>query len=478
MDANPTTLPHDGTPLPGHVNPTTMGDWTLPAGTLDADRVSHWASHFRGIAEGHTPAERATSAWGLARAERENSTQGQTDNELAAAERYLYAYQHVLDGGSPTFMQLLVYASEASKLIGIGLLARGGNGPVSPGGPDQRDWGLAGVRDAEADLARIGLAGAHHQEAPHMDTAPPGDISPTSITWLSPDGAWQPLIPSLGPEPGTVDGDLHLGTPNDGRLPQPQPGMPDIGLRQTVPADGSLVPLSSPIYLGNAATTLDAKAKTAGSDKDPVNAGGSQAGHGHRHEQSHGRDHRASRQIQPDGDSPAAPWPQLHTPHDHAPSWSPSHREPLREPPAPVQTLSDRHGADGNPAHSEKTSPEAGQATPDRSDQAGHGITGPGGGRGGRGSGRGGSHPTPRPPEQHHGPHPHPPGGGVAPPGGDTSAALRPGPEQQPSGAESRGSGHAHPPRRFGVDPGRHPSPPGRDGGVRPDADSHDAGHE
>lgn len=130
--------------------------------SLNASRVSHWISECRAEASGETQEERSASAWGHAlnyRAAHANWD----DHDLAAAEHYLYAYHAVLTGDNALGMTALTYLYEVSKIAGM--THRAGDGPVSPGGPDQLSWGLAGIRDAQQDLAFI------HQQIDA--TAPP-----------------------------------------------------------------------------------------------------------------------------------------------------------------------------------------------------------------------------------------------------------------------------------------------------------------
>ncbi|WP_054816563.1 hypothetical protein [Nocardia arizonensis] len=195
---------------PSAVPPGLFDSWILPAGSLDSMRVSHWVSYFRAEARGHDAGERATMAWGLARDHREHLPDGRVDNELATAEHYLYAYQDVLNGGNPIAMRLLVLAAEASKIAGIGLLARLGNGSVSPGGPDQRDWGLAGVRDAQADWAHIGQARVPVRDHPDRDV-PVDHHRLTDAGGQTPDDASPPSRPAPGGHEHHSDNTIRKG---------------------------------------------------------------------------------------------------------------------------------------------------------------------------------------------------------------------------------------------------------------------------
>ncbi|QJS99044.1 hypothetical protein G9272_00740 [Streptomyces asoensis] len=200
------------------------------------------------MASGSSPQERALNAWGLAKHHRDDIPRYWRDQDLAAAEHYLYSYQHVFDDGNATYMRFLVVTQEIVKRTGLGQWLRSGDGPVSPGGPDQLAWGLAGVRDAEADLLRL-----QQQDSPDAtaDVAHPD----TSLPY------------------GYQDGGVVAGVPETTACAEPSPDAPVTCFSCSPSVGGGLSQTGTqPAKVAEHSADWDEKAPHATPGKEPIDS--------------------------------------------------------------------------------------------------------------------------------------------------------------------------------------------------------------
>ena len=80
---------------------------------------------------------------------------GSVDENLAAAEHYMFARWMVCEGTvSVTQMRAMVVGYDTLKILGFGRLMQTTSNPTAPGSTAAMQWGLNGVNDGDAQHTR------------------------------------------------------------------------------------------------------------------------------------------------------------------------------------------------------------------------------------------------------------------------------------------------------------------------------------